>query len=54
MNIISFVLGLVAIIVFAARWKGAPGGHLGLGLALVTAAWMVQTIWITTVLVSVG
>ncbi len=54
MNVISFVLALAAIVVFAARWKGAPGGHLGLGLALVTAAWMIQAIWITTTLVTIG
>lgn len=54
MNVISFILGIAAIVVFAARWKGAPGGHLGLGLALVTAAWMVQLIWVTTATVSFG
>lgn len=54
MNVISFILAVLAICVFAARWKGASNGHMGLGLALATAAWVLQIIWVTTFTISLG
>jgi len=54
MNVISFVLAIAAIVVFAARWKGAVGGHIGLGLALLTSAWVIQSIWMTTAIITFG
>lgn len=50
MNVVSFILGLAAVVVFAgaivraprATWAGLP-----LGLLLVTAAWLIQLTWNT-------
>jgi hypothetical protein len=54
-NIISFVLAIVAVIVFVLAWKGAaPWAHLGLGLALFTTAFIIQLTWVTTSTVHFG
>lgn len=43
MHIIAFILALIAVIVFVADYmKGRA--YVSLGLALLTAAWMVQAI----------
>lgn len=47
MNILSFALALAAIVVFAAGWRGLPWGTLGLGLMLVTLAWVLQLLWVS-------
>lgn len=46
-NILSFALALAAIVVFAAAYRGLPWGTLGLGLLLLTAAWVIQLLWVT-------
>lgn len=55
MNIISLVLALLAIVVFLGgpRFQ-RPWADTGLGLALLTAAWVVQLMWVTTHLLHVG
>ena len=47
MNILSFVLAIAAIVVFALTYRGHRYGSLGLGLALATIAWVLQLIWVT-------
>lgn len=47
MNIISFVLAIVAIVVFLGAYEGLKWGSLGLGFALVTTAWVLQLTWTT-------
>lgn len=54
MNPLSFVLAIGAIIVFLAGWRATPWAHLGLGLALLTAAWIVQLVWVTTSAITIG
>lgn len=45
MNIISFILIIIAIVIFALSSRGHPFGTLGLGLAFFAAAWAIQTLW---------
>jgi hypothetical protein len=47
MNIVSFVLAIAAIVVFALAYRGIKYGHVGLGLALLASAWVLQLIWVT-------
>ena len=47
MNILSFVLAIAAIVVFALTYRGHRYGSIGLGLALATTAWVLQLIWVT-------
>lgn len=47
MNIISFILAILAIAVFALTSRGHKYATISVGLALLTAAWMLQLIWIT-------
>lgn len=54
MNIISFILAVLSIIVFVCAWQGAPRAHLGLGLALFVSALVLQFIWVTTATVRFG
>lgn len=46
-NILSFVLAIIAIVIFAGAYRGAKWGSVGLGLAILTAAWVLQLIWVT-------
>lgn len=46
MNILSFALALASIVVFAAAFRGLPWGTLGLGLLLLTSAWVLQLLWV--------
>ncbi len=54
MNIISFILSIFAVIVFAGAFQGHKYGSLGAGLALLTVAWMVQLIRLTSTIIKVG
>lgn len=47
MNTLSAILALFAFLVFAGAFRGHKFATLGLGLALLTAAYMVQLIWTT-------
>lgn len=47
MNILSFALAIIAIVIFAGAYRGARWGSIGLGLAILTAAWMLQLLWVT-------
>ena len=46
MNVVAFVLATLAIVVFLCTVQ-PPGrwAHIGVGLALLTAAWIVQLVW---------
>ena len=45
MNIISFILIIIAIVIFALASRGHPYGTIGLGLAFFASAWAIQTLW---------
>ena len=45
MNTLSAILALFAFLVFAGAFRGHKWGTLGLGITLLTSAWMVQLIW---------
>lgn len=47
MNILSFILSILAIAVFALTSRGHRYATISVGLALVTAAWMLQLLWTT-------
>lgn len=48
MNIISFVLSVIAAVLFAGTYRGLKWGSLGLGLCLLTIAWTLQLLWTTS------
>lgn len=52
MNILSFVLAIAAIVVFALTSQGHRYGSLGFGLALLSSAWVLQLIWVTDATIS--
>ncbi len=55
MNPVSLVLAILAIIVFLTGSRmGRPWADTNLGLALLTAAWIIQLMWQTTNQVNVG
>ena len=45
MNIISLILIIIAIVIFALSYRGHPHGNIGLGLAFFAAAWAIQILW---------
>lgn len=45
MNILSFILAIAAVVVFALAARGYRHASIAVGLALVTAAWMLQLLW---------
>lgn len=45
MNIISFILVIIAIVIFALASRGHQHGSIALGLAFFAAAWAIQTLW---------
>lgn len=45
MNIISLLLGLAAIILFASGTEARKYNTLHLGLACLSAAWVIQLLW---------
>jgi hypothetical protein len=47
MNILSFILAIAAIVTFSLTYRGHKYGSIGLGLALLTTAWVLQLIWVT-------
>ncbi len=50
MNVLSFVLAIVAVVIFLSSFSPNPPGRwasIGLGLAVLTIAWMIQLIWVT-------
>lgn len=53
MHIIAFILALVALIIFVADYMRGKA-YLALGLALLTAAWMVQLVVATGSRVSIN
>lgn len=48
MNIAAFLLALLAIVFFVLDWRGYPRRPLDIGLALLTLAWIVQLVWVTS------
>ena len=46
MNIVSFILLIVAIVFFAGAGRGVRWGSIGLGLALATGAWLLHVLWV--------
>lgn len=46
MNIISFILLIVAIVLFAGAGRGLKWGSIGLGLAISTGAWLLHVMWV--------
>jgi uncharacterized membrane protein YGL010W len=47
MNILSLILAIIAVAVFALTAQGHKYATISIGLALVTIAWMVQLLWVT-------
>lgn len=45
MNILSFILAIVAICIFAGAYHGLAWGSIGLALALLTASWVLELTW---------
>ncbi len=45
MNIISLICAIVATVIFVFAYEGHRHGHLGLGLAFLTTAWIIQLIF---------
>lgn len=45
MNIFAFALAIIAICVFAGAFRGYKHATLGVGLAILTIAWMIQLIF---------
>ena len=45
MNIISLILAIIGIVIFVLAYKGHQHGSIGLGLAFVSTAWVVQLVW---------
>ncbi len=55
MTPVSLILAIVAIVVFLAGSRsGRPWADINLGLALLTAAWIIQLMWQTTNQINVG
>jgi hypothetical protein len=47
MNIISLILAIVAAVIFALTYQGHKYATIGLGLCILTVAWMLQLLWTT-------
>ena len=47
MNILSLILGIAAIVIFILASRGHKHATIAIGLALVTAAWMAQLLFVT-------
>ena len=45
MNIISLILAIIAIVIFVLSYEGHKYGSIGLGLAFISTAWVVQLLW---------
>ena len=45
MNIISFILAIAAIVVFALASRGYKHATIAVGLALTVAAWVLHVVW---------
>ena len=45
MNIISLILAIIGIVIFVLAYEGHKYGSLGLGLAFVSTAWVIQLLW---------
>ncbi len=45
MNIISFILVIVAVVLFVGAGRGLKWGSIGLGLACISIAWALQILW---------
>lgn len=55
MDVIAFVLAVIAVVLFIVDSRAvSPRPLQSLGLALLAAAWIVQTVWVTTSLVQIG
>lgn len=55
MNPVAFILAIIAIVVFLGGSRlNRPWADTGLGLALLTAAYVVQLMWVTTSLLHIG
>jgi hypothetical protein len=47
MNILSFILAIIAAVIFALTYQGHKYATIGLGLSVLTVAWMLQLLWVT-------
>lgn len=47
MNIISLILAIIGIVIFVLSYEGHKYGSLGLGLAFISIAWVLQLMWIS-------
>jgi hypothetical protein len=47
MNILSLILAIIAAVIFALTYQGHKYATIGLGLAVLTVAWMLQLLWVT-------
>lgn len=45
MNIVSLILAIAAAVIFVLAFRGQPWATIGLGLFLLTVAWVVQLLW---------
>ncbi len=45
MNIISLILAIIGIVIFVLSYEGHKYGSLGLGLAFISTAWVLQLLW---------
>ena len=51
MNIISLILAIIGIVIFVLAFRGHQHGSIGLGLAFVSTAWVVQLMWTSATLI---
>ena len=54
MNILSLILGIAAIAVFILTSQGHKYATISIGLALLTAAWMIQLLWTSANQITLG
>lgn len=48
MNILSFILAIVAAVIFALTYQGHKYATIGAGLCILTIAWILQLTWATS------
>lgn len=47
MNILSLILAVAAVVIFALAYQGHKYATIGLGLCLLSTAWILQLVWTT-------
>ena len=51
MNIISLILAIIATVIFVLTYEGHKYGSIGLGLAFLSTAWILQLMWTSATLI---